>query len=289
VTARSTRVFLVLLAALALAACSRIASMSAMLAYSNATPLLSWMVGDYVELEGAQKAWVHARFDRAMAWHRENELPRYRRFLASASESLQEPVSAREVGDAWAEMRGSYDRVVEHVLPDVADFLLALDAEQLGHLERAFAKANRKVVKEGAHGTPEERRSKSIAKAIEHFEEWTGPLTESQRAIVAAHRAAFPDTSAERLADRKYRQAQTLALVRAGDRAATIAGLRRLLVDPDASRSPAYVAKLRARDALAFEMIAQVSATLSTEQRGHLRGRIGEYMADITRLAEAGD
>ena len=65
------------------AACSftRLAYMSTSLAYGNATPVLAWMAADYVDMSGDQKDWVRDRLTRAMAWHRAQELPEYRRFL----------------------------------------------------------------------------------------------------------------------------------------------------------------------------------------------------------------
>ena len=92
----------------------------------------------------------------------------------------------------------------------------------------------------------------------------------------------------ERLADRRYRQAEILALARTHDRERIAAGLRRVLLESDAWRRPEYVAKLRARDAASFRMIAELSATLSPAQRAHLQERIHAYIQDITRLADSG-
>ncbi|HET9470810.1 MAG TPA: DUF6279 family lipoprotein, partial [Usitatibacter sp.] len=114
---RGARFLVLALAALLAAACTRLAYMNASLAYSNATPMLAWMVDDYVGLDPAQKEWVDARIGRAMAWHRARELPRYRGFLASVAERSSRPYTEAEVAQAWGEVRAGYDRVVEHVLP----------------------------------------------------------------------------------------------------------------------------------------------------------------------------
>jgi uncharacterized protein DUF6279 len=288
VTRRSAR-FILLLAALALAAaaCTRLAYMNAALAYANAAPMLAWMVDDYVDLTPAQKDWVGARLQAAMAWHRSRELPRYARFLASVGERSRRPFTEAEVGEAWADVRADYARVVEHVLPDVAEFLAALDERQVAHLARKLADDNRRIAGESTRGTPEERRAKSAKRAIEHLEEWVGHLDERQRAIVAAREAALPSIVDERLADRRYRQGETLALARTHDRARIAAGLRRLLLEGDTWRRPDYQAKLRAREELTCRMIARLSATLTPEQRAHLQGRIHGYVRDITRLAAA--
>jgi len=174
------------------------------------------------------------------------------------------------------------------VLPDVAEFLAGLDDRQLAHLARKFSDDNRKFVKESIRGTPEERRAQAAKRTVVHLEEWVGRLDERQRAIVMAREAALPQAIEERLADRRYRQSETLAVARTKDRARIAAALHRLLLETGTWRRPEYQAKLKARDELTFRMIAQLSATLTPAQRAHLQGRIHGYMQDITRLASSG-
>lgn len=282
---RSARFLVLAFAALLATACTRLAYMNASLAYSNATPMLAWMVDDYVGLEPAQKEWVSARIARAMAWHRARELPRYRGFLASVAQRSSRPYTEAEVGEAWGDVRADYDRVVEHVLPDVAEFLASLDERQLAHLEHRFAEENERIAKESMKGAPEERRVRSAKRMASHLEEWVGRLSDPQRAIVYRREAGLVPVIEEHLADRRYRQSETLVLARTGDRERIAAGLRRLLLESDAWRRPEYAAKLRARDAATFRMIAELSATLTPAQRAHLQGRIRGYIQDITRLA----
>jgi hypothetical protein len=278
VTRRSTRYFLLVLAAVLAAACTR-------LAYNNATPMLAWMVDDYVDLHHEQKDWLRKRLDRAMAWHRATELPEYRRFLVDVQRRADGTFTEGEVEQAWTKLRTDYDRVVEHILPDTADFLLGLDDGQLAHLEGKFARDTEKLAKEMREGTPQKRRARVERRTTESVEEWVGDLDDRQRAIVAARESALPDVAEDRIADRAYRQRETLALVRTRDRARIIAGLQRLLVDTDSWRRPEYQAKIRARNAATFRMIAALSETLTARQRAHLKRRIQGYIDDIDKLA----
>ncbi len=275
---RSTRYFLLALAALLAAACTR-------LAYNNATPMLTWMVDGYVDLHHEQKDWLRARLDRAMAWHRANELPAYRRYLEGIAARVDRPFTAAEVERTYLDLRADYDRVVEHVLPDAADLFIGLDDGQLAHLERKFKADREKLAKELTEGSEAKRRARSAKRTIEEVEDWTGHLDDRQRAIVAAREAALPDAAQERLADRAYRQDQTLVLIRTRDRAKIVAGLRRLLVDTDSWRDPGYRAKIRSRNAATFRMLAALSETLTPEQRAHLQGRIRGYIDDIEKLS----
>jgi hypothetical protein len=285
VTTRFPQLLLLALAAL-LAACSatNLLYSNVAFAYSNATPMLAWAVDDYVDLSDGQKDWVRERLARVMSWHRSRELPQYQRFLEKIETELEGGFSEEEVRSAHREMRMHYNRLLDQVIPHVADFLLQVDGDQVEQLERKFAEDNRKLVKEEG-GSLEERRARGAKKVIEHLEAWTGRLEPAQRELVATRLRALPDISADRMADRRYRQSETLVLLRARpDRDAMIAGLRRLLVDTETWRQPEYLQKLKERDTRSFEMISALSATLSPDQRAHVQRRLRGYVRDITEL-----
>ncbi len=278
-----------LLAALALAAaCTRLAYMNASLAYSQAPHLMAWTVQSYVDLSHEQKDWLNARLDRTLAWHRSQELAGYARFLESVARRSDRAFTDEEVTEAWADVRADYRRVVEHLLPDAADFLASLDEKQLAHLQRRFDEENRKFVTESTRGTPGERRAEAAKRTIGHLREWIGPLDERQRAIVEAWAQSTPPLTEERLADRRYRQSEAIALARSRDRQRIVAGLHRILLETETWRRPELREKLHAREQATLHMIAVLSATLTPAQRAHLRGRIGGYVQDITRIASSG-
>jgi NADP-dependent 3-hydroxy acid dehydrogenase YdfG len=286
---RLPRLVLLAAAAVILAACNATGLLYSNIAfaYSNAAPMLTWAVDDYVDLSDGQKDWVRERWTRLLAWHRTRELPEYRRMLAAFESSLDGGLTVDEVRGVHRELRAHYNRVLDQVMPHMADLLLQLDAEQVEGLERKFAEDNVKVVKE-AGTDADKRRDRGIRRTMDHLEAWIGSLEASQRELVAARLRALPDIGAERMADRRYRQSQTLALIRAKpEREAMIAGLKRLLVDTQTWRSPDYVRRLQERDTRNFEMLSELSMTLTPEQRAHLHRRVRGYIADINTLVAA--
>ena len=283
---RFTRPFVLAAAAAILAACSATGLLYSNIAfaYGNAAPMLTWAVDDFVDLSDVQKDWVRERWARVLAWHRTRELPEYRRFLEGFEASLEDGLTVEEARSAYREMRAHYQRLVEHVLPHMADLLLQLDAEQVEGLERKLADDNREAQKE-AGANPEQRRSRSIRKTIGHLEAWTGSLDAAQRELVSARLRALPDINAERMADRRYRQAGILALVRAKPpREAMIAGLRRLFIETESWREADYVRKLQERDTGNFEMLSALSLTLTPGQRAHVHRRVRGFVDDIATL-----
>jgi hypothetical protein len=279
-----------LAAALLATSCSltKLAYSNAPFAYSNAMPMLAWIAGDYVELSGEQKDSLRKRLKKAFAWHRAQELPEYRRFLESVAEKCAGPVSVDDVRAAYADLRSYYHRTVERVIPDIADLLLKLDADQVWQLERKFADDNAKLVRESSKDSADERRELRATRFIGNVEEFTGRLSSSQRDLVRARFAGGDDLVAERLADRRYRQGETLAMLRAKvSREQMIAGLKRLLIDTEQWRSPAFQMRLRERDQRMFELVAALFATLTPQQRASLQERLRGFIRDIAELTSA--
>jgi hypothetical protein len=287
VTKRHLDFLLLSAAALLLTACSftKLAYSNIGMAYSNATPMLAWMAGDYVDMSDEQKDWVRERITRAFAWHRSQELPEYRRFLERVAVQSEDGISIEEARLAHREMRVSYYRLVERVIPDLAEFLARMDREQAGQLERKFSKDNKKFLAEAAKGAPEERRARRLEKYYDHIEEFTGSLSDAQRQIIAESVGGLGEITEDLVADRRYRQSEILALVRSGANRDKIAvELKRLLVDTESWRRPEYQAKLLERDQKLFEMVSALSASLTPEQRAFFQRRVRGFMRDITEL-----
>ena len=288
VTRRAFEFLAAAAAALLTAACSLQALVfsNVTTAYNNATPVLAWMVDDYVDLSDAQKEFVRERFARTIAWHRARELPEYRRFFETVLARIADNISVEEAREAHRDIRASYHRLLEYMLPDFAEFLQQLDGEQATQLERKFNEENRKIVREDTRDSAEERDAKRVRRYVDNLEEWTGRLSGAQRELVAARVKAMGVFTDDRVAERRYRQGEILALARAKPaREQVIAGLRRILIDTDSWRRPDYRRKLAERDQQLFEMIAALSITLSADQRANVQKRVRGFMNDITELA----
>lgn len=257
-------------------------------AYNNAAFAGTWVVDDWFDLHDGQREWVKERFARLLAWHRTTELPEYERLLQDTAARAATRLTAEDARRVHGQMRALYHRLVRRAIPDAADFLLQLHPEQVGHLARKFEEDNAKLVKESVKGTPAERLAARTARYVDRIEDWTGRLSASQRELVKARVAAIPDMSDEWMGDRRFRQAETLALIRARpSREAAIEALTRILVDTDSWRRPEYAAKLRARDEAVFSLIAALDASLTPEQRGKLHRRLAGYAADVAYLMVA--
>jgi len=289
---RIARYLAVLAAALLLTACTftRLAYTNAALAYDNAAPMLTWVVGDYVDLSGGQKEWVRQRLRKALDRHRQRELPQYRAFLRFALERADAPFSEADVERMHDDVRSYYHRTLEYVLPDAAELLSQLDAEQIQSLQDKLDEDDRKYRREASKSRLDERRRKEADKFVEHLESWVGDLSDEQKELVLQRVQAFEDFSKERLADRRYRESEVLRLVRSHvPHEEMVASLRRLFIDTDGWRPAAYREKLRQRERQVSTMLADLSATFTPEQRAHFAGRLRGFLRDIDELTAVND
>lgn len=267
------------------AALTRLAYNNAAFAYGNLGPMLTWMVDEYVDIDGSREDWVRARIERVVAWHRAEELPRFRAFFESVLAKSEAPFRVDDIASHQREVRASYYRVLEQVIPDTAEFLLGLGPEEVAQIERKFAEDNRKYTKESIRGTPEERLERRVTRFIGHVESWVGSLDGAQRALVIERYRNLPDYSGELMGERRYRQTEMLALLRTKpSRARMEAGLRHIFVETDSWRSPEYAQKLRERDLRMHTMVADLSATFTEPQRNALKKRIRGFLRDISNL-----
>ena len=247
--------------------------------------MLTWIVDDYVDLDGSREDWVRVRIDRVLAWHRTEELPRYRTLLETMLAKSARAFEPGDIASHQGELRAAYHRLVAQVIPDTAEFISTLEPAEVEQMERKFAEDNRRFVRESVKGTPEERLERRVRRFLGHLESWVGKLTAEQKALVVSRYPELRDVSEELLGERRFRQSELLALIRSRPtRPALEAGLRRLFIDTDSWRRPEYAAKLRARDEQLHMLISDLSATLTPAQRAHLQNRIRRFLGDITTL-----
>lgn len=278
------RAILAALVALLAAACASVTRV----AYDNAPFAAAWLVDDWFDLHDGQRGWVKERLASLHDWHRSSELPAYERLLAQTAARAARGLTAEDARQVHREMRALWLRLVRRAIPDMADFLAQLHPEQVVFLARKFDEDNERAVRESVRGTPQERLERRQKRYLERIEDWTGRLSAPQRDLVRARVAAMGDLTDEWLGDRRFRQSETIALLRSRpSRAQLEAGLTRLLVESGSWRRPEYVAKMKARDEQVFAMVAELDATLTAEQRGRLHRRLAAYAADAAHLAAA--
>ena len=279
-----------LLAAVMLGGCS-----GARLAYNNADTALRWMAHDYFALEGAQLEDFRARLAQFHAWHRSEELPRYSALMDGAAGRLARGLTQQELLWAWDSVMARYRSMAAQAAPDLASVLATLTPAQYQRLEQKFAESNAEYAKKHLGGSLAEQRERRDKRNLELMQEWFGDLSAAQEAQLKDASARLPLLYELRLQNRKRRQQEFVALLKARRSPAELEpALRRWLTDWEAGAAPDYLRLTELHREVYMQMLLQLDRGLAPAQRAHAVARLGEYaelfaaLASERRLAQLG-
>ena len=243
-------------------------------AYNNADVFLRWQANSYFDFQGEQSEELDRGLAAFLAWHRAKALPKYVPIGEAAAARMLRGVKREDLEWSYDAVRDQIREALGAAAGEVAALLDRLSAEQIGHLERRLAEENRKFAKEQVQGSVEQRQERRVKRNVERLEEWFGSLSDAQLERVRRYSARAPLSAELRERDRKRRQAEFVAMLRAREATRRLA---RWAQDWEAGREPAYVEASRATHAEYAGLLLDLDRTLSAEQREHAARRLQRY------------
>ena len=252
------------------------------IAYNNADVFLRWQANHYFDFQGEQTEELDRSLAAFVAWHRAKALPQYARLGDEAAARMLRGVGREDLDWSYDALRAQVREALGAAAGEAAGLLDRLSAGQISHLEQRLADENRKFAKEWIQGTMEERYKRRVTRNLERLEEWFGPLNEAQAERVRRYSTRAPFSAELRDRERKRRQAELVAMLRARQAARRLA---RWAEDWEAGREPAYAEAARATHAEYVELLLDLDRTLSTEQREHAATRLKRYATLFDSLA----
>lgn len=266
-------------AALLVSGCSAIE-----FAYNNADAYLRWQAGRYLDLKNSQSEEFNARLGAFLAWHRSEALPQYAGLATEAGRRLQRGASLADMVWGYDAIRQQAREGLRRAGADTGDFLDRLTPAQVEQLERRFAEDNARFAREWLEATPEEQRARRLKRLTHTLEDWLGELSDAQRSRVRQFNDAAPLNGAMRDRERRRRQAELLAMLRARESARRLADWA---AQWDRGRDPAFARANREFTDGMLAMLAELERTLSPRQRAVAVARLHEYARDFQLLASA--
>ena len=251
-------------------------------AYNNADVFLRWQANHYLDFQGEQTEELDRSLVVFLGWHRAKALPQYARFADEAAARVLRGLKQEDLDWSYDAVRAQVREALGAAAEEAAGLLDRLSDEQIRHLERRLAEGNREFAKEHMHGTMEERHKRRVKRNADRLEEWFGPLSAAQVARIELYSERAPFSAELRERDRKRRQAEFVAMLRA--REAT----RRLVQwtqDWEAGREPAYAEASRATQAEYVDLLLDLDRMLSAEQREHAATRLKRFAARFDSLS----
>ncbi len=280
---RVRQLLFVLGAALLLAACSAIK-----FSYNNAEGIIRLAAWDYLDLDHGQEDEFKFRIAKYMEWHRREEMPVYAKLASEAMDRVGRRLTAADIAWGIAQTRAGYRRASARAAEETAPILATLSESQIAVLEKRLARSNAKYEKEFLSGDEARRFKARRKRMVDNIEDWTGDLTRAQEARVDEFVRAHPRSSEMRYAERRRWQAELLAVLRANrDPAALAARLVPVFSDPERGRSEDYLRENQRWEADLAQMLAELDAMLTPEQRRRALNRLAGFGSDFRELAGA--
>ena len=184
--------------------------------YDYGDIIASWQLDSYFELTNAQEEWVEERMRLHLEWHRNVELPRYKRFLIDIQNRAKDGLTMSELDEGFSRYEAKMGRTFERLIPDAALFLTKISPEQINNLEREIAEENEEMMEKLEHS--EERLQKRQEEFWVQMEDWFGEFTKAQQRQIKLLQTKWYTESADPLTERMERrrksQPQFLALLR---------------------------------------------------------------------------
>jgi len=271
----------------------RIAALAAMLllsacsvtrlAYNNADVVLRWQANHYFDFQDEQSLELDRSLAAFLAWHRPAALPQYAKLADEAAARVLQGIKQEDLDWSYDAVRLQVREALGVAASETAGLLDRLSPEQISHLERRLAESNRDFSREFMLGTMEERHKRRVKRNRDRLEEWFGPLNEEQVARIERYSERAPFSADLRDRDRRRRQQEFVAMLRAREARQRFAGW---MQDWEGGREPAYVEATRATRAEYMKLVLDLDRTLALEQREHLAKRLKRFGGLFEGLAK---
>jgi hypothetical protein len=279
------RWLLAVLAAAALAGCGTVMRV----VYNNGDFALRVMANEYFDTNGDQSELLKAQLARFHEWHRREELPAYAQIFQSAADRAARGLKPEDVSWAIASVRERYRVMVAQAAEDGAPVIATFKPDNYAALDRKFAEVNAKFAKDYLAGD-QAKRDRARAKWFQERMAWfVGDLTDAQVAIIQRFVEGQPRMNEVRLADRKRRQQEFVALIRRYQAGSELAlRMREFFVNWERDRGAEHAQLAREWEGRLALLVVDLDRTLTPEQRAKLVGRFATLAEDSRVLAQQG-
>lgn len=242
-------------------------------------PRLDTVVGFYLEglvtLDKAQSTALKRTLASNLDWHRQSELERYSAFLRDMADTVASGADRDEWLGASRRTEQYWREIFEQAAPGYTALAATFTDAQVAELLENLELEDEEAWQDFARRKPEQRqarREKSVRRAFERF---TGTLTAEQRQLIREHAASSQPFMAEWRDNRRvWREALAEALAQRDTGAAFEARMLVLISRPDDLWTPAYRQALERRRESLIDLVVELDATLTPQQRAAARRQL---------------
>lgn len=258
------------------------------LLYNRADTFIRWAADDYVTLNREQQAAFDQRLDDFLAWHRSEELPRYREFIVTSLDTLEDGVTLEEAVVISEEIDLAADRFqgqfIELLLAtaeglsdkQVQDFLAELERNQAEYADERLVRDEETYYADSA------KTMKDLVKRL------IGRLNRDQRAEIEQRSMGL--TRLDGLwHDDRARWGRALRVILEAKAPGWQAEIRKLGETRSEARIPEYVAGIEHNGDVILALLVDIINSRTERQDRRMRRFLQGLVDDIDALTAASD
>ena len=266
---------------LGLASCSLVD-----LAYDNAPSWVAGEVDDAFGLDEAQSRELDGRVTQFFAWHREQELGRYREILERAATASADGIEAREVVRLQEDVRAAWQRSLEKAIDSFGDLAPTLTVQQIDRFDAWFRDQTREY-RDYLDKSLQQREIYRVERGLKRLERWFGDFDYAAEQLIRDRLRELPDIYEPWLRYREARHQALLAALRDASREGLdSARLKTVLLSPDSDYARVYE-PLRAAYWQAYaEALEDISSRASKRQVRRVSAKLRDYAEIAGRLSQ---
>ncbi|MCG8487257.1 MAG: DUF6279 family lipoprotein [Chromatiales bacterium] len=280
------RIFLTLLLALLLSACSRI-----QLAYNNLDWLLPHYLSSYMPLSDNQDSLLEVGVDNFLHWHCSTQVASYAQLLREVDRRFRSnDLNRTELKTFNDRVQQAWTGILQQGSPALGDILLTADETQIRELLEGFEERNSEWLEEFEATSDEELRDDYRKRMSKELQRWFGELDERQEQILVVWSRQFQPLGLQGLEVRRRWQSRLGEIVNArNDREAFQREFAELLTNPGTLRTPLYQQRLDHNRDVTIDMLYSIVQQLSDAQKHHLKRQVEAVAGDFDSLACSGE
>lgn len=266
---------------LLLGACS-----STTFVYNRLDTILPWYLDDYVELNSSQDKQLDRLLQPFLAWHRQQELPRYMSILDQIDTDLDQALTPDQIGLIYTEVEVAWLQLQDQSL----EWLLALGAtlsdEQVEEFLAYLQERQEEYEEEYLSRSEREYRKESYEAFEDSMQDYLGRLSSGQRQRLHAASLDLQRSDQVWLQERAA-WLQRLAVLMQRE-PGWEERVREAIALRDETVSPAYTATYEHNLGVVFSAIADVLNSRSDKQDRYLRAELENLREDLQTLVAQG-
>lgn len=254
-------------------------------AYRNLDVIIPWTLSDYLDMNSEQKSWLDERLKQHLSWHCSTQLPGYLTWL----DRLEEMVKTDQVNYAGLEARTTeakeaIGQISRQITPSAVELLSRFDDKQVEEMRVAFAKDQRKRENRYVNEPLERQVAERADRMDKRLSPWLGKLTPAQKERIHAWSTSLGEQNRAWVENRVHWQTLFLSAVEQRHSPDFPQRIAALLQDRETFWTADYRQAYDRTEKAAIELVADVFAMSTPDQKTRLLGRIADMRRDFTDL-----